>query len=50
MQLRGVRCLVGSLGCGLEVAAKRIVADILNGRGSLFLMGLFSVIGDFGYA
>ena len=33
--------VVGPLGCGLEVAAKRIVADNLNGRGSLFLMGLF---------
>ena len=29
------------LGCGLEVAAKRCLADILNGRGSLLITGLF---------
>lgn len=32
---------LGPLGCGLEVAAKRCLADILNGRGSLLLTGLF---------
>ena len=32
---------LGSLGCGLDLAAKRCLADILNGRGSLFVTGLF---------
>lgn len=31
----------GPLGCGLDSAAKRCLADILNGRGSLFITGLF---------
>lgn len=34
-------CLLGPLGCGLDSAAKRCLADILNGRGSLLLAGLF---------
>lgn len=32
---------LGPLGCGLDLAAKRCLADILNGRGSLLLTGLF---------
>lgn len=32
---------LGSLGCGLDLAAKRCLADILNGRGSLFVTGPF---------
>ena len=32
---------LGPLGCGLDSAAKRCLADILNGRGSLLLTGLF---------
>lgn len=31
----------GPLVCGLDLAAKRCLADILNGRGSLFITGLF---------
>ena len=34
-------CLLGPLGCSLDSAAKRCLADILNGRGSLLLTGLF---------
>lgn len=37
----GVHCLVGPLDRGLDLAAKRCLADILNGRGSLFITGLF---------
>ena len=33
--------VLGPLGCGLDLAAKRCLADILNGRGSLLLTGLF---------
>lgn len=33
--------VLGPLGCGLDFAAKRCLADILNGRGSLLLTGLF---------
>lgn len=33
--------VLGPLGCGLALAAKRCLADILNGRGSLLLTGLF---------
>ena len=33
--------VVGPLDCGLDSAAKRCLADILNGRGSLFVTGLF---------
>ena len=32
---------LGLLGCGLDLTAKRCLADILNGRGSLFVTGLF---------
>lgn len=32
---------LGPQGCGLDSAAKRCLADILNGRGSLLLTGLF---------
>lgn len=32
---------LGPLGCGLDLTAKRCLADILNGRGSLLLTGLF---------
>lgn len=32
---------LGPLGCGLDLTAKRCLADILNGRGSLFITGLF---------
>lgn len=32
---------LGPLGRGLDLAAKRCLADILNGRGSLLLTGLF---------
>lgn len=32
---------LGPHGCGLDLAAKRCLADILNGRGSLLLTGLF---------
>lgn len=45
----GVRCLVGPLGCGLEVAAKRCLADILYGRGSLLIRASFYVEGTLGY-
>ena len=37
LSLSGV---LGPLGCGLDSAAKRCLADILNGRGSLFVTGL----------
>lgn len=33
--------VLGPHGCGLDLAAKRCLADILNGRGSLLLTGLF---------
>lgn len=33
--------VLGLLGCGLDLAAKRCLADIVNGRGSLFSTGLF---------
>ena len=33
--------VLGPLGCGLDFAAKLCSADILNGRGSLLLTGLF---------
>ena len=33
--------VLGPLGCGLDSAAKRCLADILNGRGSLLCTGLF---------
>lgn len=46
----GVRCLVGPLGCGLEVAAKRCLADILFGRGSLLIRASFYVEGTLVYA
>ena len=32
---------LGPLGRRLDLAAKRCLADILNGRGSLFVAGLF---------
>ena len=32
---------LGPPGCGLDLAAKRCLAEILNGRGSLFITGLF---------
>ena len=32
---------LGPQGCGFDLAAKRCLADILNGRGSLLLTGLF---------
>ena len=37
--------MLGPLGCGLEVAAKRCLADFLNARGSFFLVGLFFCYG-----
>lgn len=40
---------LGPLGCGLEVAAKRCLADILNGRGSLLIRASFYVEGTLGY-
>ena len=40
---------LGPLGCGLALAAKRCLADILNGRGSLLIRASFYVEGTLGY-
>lgn len=42
--------VLGPLGCGLEVAAKRCLADILYGRGSLLIRASFYVEGTLVYA
>ena len=41
--------VLGPLGCGLDSAAKRCLADILNGRGSLLIRASFYVEGTLGY-
>ena len=40
---------VRPLGCGLDSAAKRCLADILNGKGSLLIRASFYVEGTLGY-
>ena len=41
---------LGSLGCGLDLAAKRCLADILNGRARCLLRASFYVEGTLVYA
>ena len=41
--------VLGPLGCGLDSAAKRCLADILNGRGSFLIRASFYVEGTLGY-
>ena len=41
--------VLGPLGRGLDLAAKRCLADILNGRGSLLIRASFYVEGTLGY-
>ena len=42
--------VLGPLDCGLDLAAKRCLADILNGRGSLLIRASFYVEGTLVYA